>query len=371
MLVVDDDALNRTILAVALEQQGHTVLLAPDGGAALEVLASEQVDLVITDIEMPVMDGYALLERRHDDAKLREIPFIVISGVDDMASVVRCIERGAVDYLPKPFDAVLLQARISASLEQKRLRDSERALLETVSRQADELRDWNRELEGRVEEKVREVERLGKLQRFLAPQIADALMSGGEGVLESHRREVAVLFCDLRGFTPFSETAEPEDVMAVLRELHDAVGPLVFEHQGTLAQFTGDGMMVIFNDPVPCEDPARRAVALAVGMVASAARLTAQWQRRGHVLEMGAGVAFGFATCGRIGFEGRSEYTAIGTVVNLASRLCAAAKGGEVLVSERVYAMVEPVVEAAPAGDLALKGMSRPVAAYNVTGLRG
>ena len=370
ILVVDDDSLNRMILVMGLEGQGHIVLQAPDGGAALELLAKESVDLVITDIEMPVLDGYGLIERTRADARLRDTPFIVISGVDAMASIVRCIEMGAEDYLPKPFDPVLLKARVTASLEKKHLRDGERALIATISRQAEQLRTWNAELEQRVAEKVRENERLGALQRFVAPQIADALLSGGEDALTSHRREIATLFCDLRGFTPFSETAEPEDVMAVLRELHDAVVPLVFEHHGTLAQFTGDGMMVIFNDPVPCPDPALRAVTLAVEMAARCRELSAQWRRRGHVLEMGAGVAHGYATCGRIGAAGRFEYTAIGTVVNLASRLCAAAKGGEVLISERVYAMVEPHVDAAPAGDLELKGMSRPVQAWLVHGMR-
>ena len=368
VLVVDDDPLNRMMLTLGLEEQGHTVVQAEDGQAGLELLEREPFDLVITDIEMPRLDGHALLDRRREASRWSDTPFIVVSGVDEMESIVRCIQRGAEDYLPKPFDPVLLAARVGASLEKKRLRDSEHALLETVSRQAEELRAWNQRLEARVAEKVHEVERLGKLQRFVAPQLAEILMSDRDGILESHRREIAVLFCDLRGFTPFSETAEPEDVMDVLRELHEAVVPLVFAHEGTLAQFTGDGMMIIFNDPIACADPALRAVELGVKMIERAGELAEVWRKRGHLLEMGAGVAFGYATCGRIGYEGRFEYTAIGTVVNLASRLCGEARGGQLLVSERVRSAVETTHKVEEVGELALKGFGRAVPGYAVQG---
>jgi adenylate cyclase len=247
------------------------------------------------------------------------------------------------------------------------MRDREHALLETVSRQAEELLAWNQQLEARVEEKVQEVERLGKLQRFVAPQLAEILMSDRDGILESHRREIALLFCDLRGFTPFSETAEPEDVMAVLRELHEAVVPLVFVQAGTLAQFTGDGMMIIFNDPIVCTEPALRAVELGVSMIQRASELAEFWRKRGHLLEMGAGVALGYATCGRIGYEGRFEYTAIGTVVNLAARLCAEALGGQLLVSERVRGVIEATHRSESVADLVLKGSARPIRGYAVT----
>lgn len=368
VLVVDDDPLNRMMLTLGLEGQGHTVVQAEDGRAGLELLEQEPFDLVITDIEMPRLDGHALLDLRRDAARWSDTPFIVVSGVDAMESIVRCIQRGAEDYLPKPFDPVLLAARVGATLEKKRLRDSERALLATVSAQTEELRAWNEELEARVAEKVLEVERLGKLQRFVAPQLAEILMSDRDGILESHRREIAVLFCDLRGFTPFSETSEPEDVMAVLRELHEAVVPLVFAHEGTLAQFTGDGMMIIFNDPIPCADPAVRAVDLGVKMIERAGELAEVWRKRGHLLEMGAGVALGYATCGRIGYEGRFEYTAIGTVVNLAARLCGEARGGQLLVSERVAGIVEASHHVENVGELALRGFGRAVTGYSVAG---
>ncbi len=370
VLVVDDDPLNRMMLTMSLEAEGHIVLQAENGRAGLDLLASESIDIVLMDIEMPIMDGYAVLQARHEDAALSEIPFIVISGIDEMASVVRCIELGAEDYLPKPFDPILLRARFGACIEKKRLRDQEKELFATVAHQAQELREWNSLLEQRVDEKVREVERLRRLEGFLAPQIAQIIASGGEAALESHRREITVLFCDLRGFTSFAETAEPEDVSAVLREYHNAVGPLIFEFEGTLAHFTGDGMMVVFNDPLPCEEPAWRAVRLAVRMRDELRDLSAAWKRRGHELELGVGIAIGYATCGRIGFEGRFEYTAIGTVANLSSRLCAAAVGGQILVEQRIFNMVEEWVNAEPLGVMEFKGLSRSVPTYSLLGLR-
>ncbi len=356
VLVVDDDPLNRTLLSLSLTAAGHTVVETEHGRAAVEALGAKAVDLVLTDIEMPVMNGYELLEHRRGDARLLAIPFIVVSSVDEMSSIIRCITLGAEDYLPKPFDPVLLHARVGACLDKKRM--------------TDEIQRWNRELATRVDEKVREVERLNVLKRFVTPQIAEAIASGGEAVLRSHRREITVLFCDLRGFTSFSETAEPEEVMAVLREFHLAVGPMIFEHEGTIAQFTGDGMLVFFNDPVPLDDPAWNAVRLAVAMRDQTGELSRGWRRRGHELTLGIGIAVGFATCGEIGFPGRTEYTAIGTVVNLAARVCAIADGEQILVTNRVHAAVEERVEATALGDVEFKGLSRPVPTYEVVSLR-
>jgi adenylate cyclase len=367
VLVVDDDEANRNVLSRRLFRLGYRVVEAANGREALAVLAADSVDLVLLDVMMPELDGYQVLEQRRRSALLREIPVIMISALDQVESVVRCVELGADDYLAKPFDPVLLQARVGACLEKKRLRDGERALGETVSRQADELRAWNAELERRVEEKAREVERLSLIERFVPPQLAAVLQSGSAELLKSHRREITVLFADLRGFTPFAEQAEPEDVMTVLREFHNAVGPLIFEHEGTLAQFTGDGMMVFFNDPIPCPDPAARAVRLAVAMRESTASLSTRWRRRGHELALGVGIAIGHATCGEIGFEGRFEYTAIGTVTNLASRLCAEAAGGQVLVAGRIAHLLEGQVSCEHVGDLALKGIARPVPTFAVT----
>jgi class 3 adenylate cyclase len=366
VLVVDDDASNRDLLSRRVERLGYRTIQAENGREALVAMMAGGIDLVLLDIMMPVMDGYGVLERRREDAALRDIPVIMISALDQLESVVRCIEAGAEDYLPKPFDPVLLKARAKACIEQKRLRDEQKRLHATISGQADELRRWNEELEARVAEKAREVARLSLMERFVAPQLARAISEGGETILQSHRREIAALFCDLRGFTSFAETAEPEDVMGVLSELHDAVGPLIFEHEGTLAQFTGDGLMVFFNDPIPCTDPAWRAVQLGLGMQARTSALATGWRRRGHELALGVGLAMGHATCGQIGFQGRFEYTAIGTVINMAARLCGEARGGQVLASQRVMTLVQDRVVANPVGDLTLKGFSRPVPGYDI-----
>jgi adenylate cyclase len=356
VLVVDDDPLNRQLLSMSIGHLGHDVLEAGNGVDALEMLAANEVDVVLTDIEMPEMDGYGLLEHRSGDDRLRAIPFIVISGVDEMASIIRCIGLGAEDYLPKPFDPVLLHARLGASLDRKRM--------------TDELQQLNEHLAERVDEKVAEVERLNSLRRFVSPQLAEALAAGGEGILASHRREITAFFCDLRGFTAFSETAEPEEVMDVLREFHHAVGPMIFDHDGTIAQFTGDGLLVFFNDPVKLDDPAWNAVRLAVAMRDRTAELSAEWKRRGHDLELGIGIAVGYATCGEIGFEGRTEYTAIGTVVNLSARVCAIAAGGQILVTNKVMAAVDDRVESSPLGETEFKGLSRPVAIHEIITLR-
>ncbi len=356
ILVVDDDPLNRAMLSMSLGAEGHQVREAGNGLEAIAVLAEHAIDVVLTDIEMPEMDGYGLLAHRSGDDRLKTIPFIVISGVDEMDSIVACIKLGAEDYLPKPFDPVLLHARLGACLDRKRM--------------TDELLEWNTRLSERVEEKVREVERLNTLRRFVTPQLAEAIAAGGDSILASHRREITVLFCDLRGFTAFAETAEPEEVMAVLREFHHAIGPMIFDHGGTIAQFTGDGMLVFFNDPVPLDDPAWDAVRLAIAMRDRTDGLGQQWRRRGHELALGIGIAVGYATCGEIGFEGRTEYTAIGSVVNLAARVCAMAPGGRILVTHRVHAAVDDRVTASSLGDHDFKGFSRPASLYQIDGVR-
>lgn len=356
VLVVDDDPLNRAMLSMSLGTLGHDVVEAGNGREAIDALAENSIDVVLTDIEMPEMDGYGLLEHRAGDDQLRAIPFIVISGVDEMASIITCIKLGAEDYLPKPFDPVLLHARLGACLDKKRM--------------TDELQQWNALLAQRVDEKVAEVERLTSLRRFVSPQLAEALAAGGEEILASHRREITAFFCDLRGFTAFSETAEPEEVMDVLSEFHHAVGPMIFDHDGTIAQFTGDGMLVFFNDPVKLDDPAWNAVQLAVAMRDRTAELSTEWKRRGHDLELGIGIAVGYATCGEIGFDGRTEYTAIGTVVNLSARVCAIAAGGQILVTNKVFAAVEDRVDSIPMGDVEFKGLSRAVPIVEITTLR-
>jgi class 3 adenylate cyclase len=233
--------------------------------------------------------------------------------------------------------------------------------------QSEELRQLNQQLEQRVAAQVKEIERLGRLRRFLPPQVADLIISSGsEKELESHRREIAALFCDLRGFTGFSESSDPEDVMELLREYHEAIGRIIYAYGGTLERFAGDGVMAIFNDPVPVPNPALQAVKMALEMRGAISGLIERWQRLGHDLGFGIGIAHGYATLGTIGFEGRFDYAAIGTVSNVASRLCDEAQPGQILISPRVLLAVENSVTAEPAGDFALKGIRRPMTAYNV-----
>jgi class 3 adenylate cyclase len=310
------------------------------------------------------MNGYQVLEQLKSDHILRDIPVIVLSALDEIGSVVRCIELGAEDYLPKPFDPVLLRARIGACLEKKRLRDQEVRLRA-------ELEEWNKTLELRVQKQLEQLERLERLKRFFSPQLAELIVSGGaDDPLKTHRREVTVVFLDLRGFTAFAETSEPEEVMGVLREYHAAMGKLILEHEGTLERFTGDGMMVFFNDPVPVPNPAERAIRMALTMRERVKELSAKWRKLGYELDFGVGIAQGYATIGGIGFEGRWDYGAIGTVTNLASRLCGDAKPSQILVSQRLLGTVEELVEVEPVGELTLKGFHRPITAHNILRLK-
>ncbi|HEY7365088.1 MAG TPA: response regulator [Methylomirabilota bacterium] len=358
LLVVDDNEDNRYTLTRRLQREGYKdVVAAEDGRRALDLVRAQQFDLVLLDVMMPEINGYQVLEELKKDDALRHIPVIMISSLDELDSVIRCIELGAEDYLPKPFNATLLRARIGACLEKKRLHD--------------ELADWTRTLEQRVQEKVGEIERLGRLKRFFSPQLAELIVTGGaDDPLRTHRRQITVVFLDLRGFTAFAETSEPEEVMGVLREYHAAMGELILGHEGTLERFTGDGMMVFFNDPVQVPNAAERAVRMAVAMRERVGTLAAAWRKRGYELGLGVGVADGYATLGAIGFEGRWDYGAIGTVTNLAARLCGEAKGGQILVPARVLSAVEDLVDAEEIGPLALKGFSRSIPTFNIIGLK-
>jgi class 3 adenylate cyclase len=363
ILVVDDNADNRDMLARRLRRQGYEVLTADGGQAALDTLGRAPVDLLLLDVMMPDIDGYAVLQRVKSDPALRDVPVVMISALDEMDSVVRCIKLGADDYLGKPFDAVLLQARVGACLEKKRLHDQD-------ARHRRELAEWNRTLERRVADQVEQLERLGRLKRFFSPQLAELIVAGETAdPLATHRREITVVFLDLRGFTAFAETAEPEEVMAVLREYHAEMGRLILAHGGTLERFTGDGMMIFFNDPVEVPNPAERALRMAVAMRDVVAGLAARWRRRGWDLGLGVGIAQGYATIGAIGFEGRVDYGAIGTVTNLAARLCGEAAAGEILVSARVASELENVIDAEELGPVSLKGLARPVQVWRVRDL--
>ena len=358
LLVVDDNEDNRYTLTRRLTREGYANLTtANDGRQALELLRSKKFDLILLDIQMPEMTGYEVLEQLKADAELRHLPVIMISAVGDQESVVRCIELGAEDYLPKPFDATLLRARVGASLEKKALRD--------------EVRDWNRKLEERVEEQVAQLDRLGRLKGFFSPQIAELIVSGGgDELMKTHRREVVVVFTDLRGFTAFTDSCEPEEVMGVLGEFHRVMGPLIIGSEGTLSHFAGDGLMVLFNDPIQLDDPLAAAVNMAIRMQEALLPLRTAWKKRGYELDLGIGIAQGYATLGAIGFEGRWEYTCIGGVANLASRLCAEAKGGQILINQKTLSRIEDMLDAEPLGELTLKGLAQPVQMFNVAGLK-
>ena len=510
ILVVDDTAFNRQLLARLLRKIGHEPVEAENGREALDRLADPgepPVDVILLDIVMPVMDGYETLAALAADPALRHLPVIVISGVDELDSVVRCLEMGAADYLPKTVDPAILQARIASSLARKRLHDAEReavdrqaannevlaimsrsafdlqVVLDAVVRAAlrlchadygvayvldggayrvaasaggtPELDAWERDhpirpgrdsVVGRVAligeairiddvladreyeatpgqqvggyrtilgvpiqqdgaisgvlaltrnevrpfadaetalatgfaeqaaigiANVRLLETIerqrGQLARFLSPQVAHLVSSAeGEAMLAGHRREITAMFCDLRNFTTFSETAEPEEVLGFLRRYHATVGALVVELEGTLEHFAGDGIMVFFNDPELQDDHAARAVRLAVAIRERFAEISDEWRRRGHVLQVGMGIATGYATMGRIGFEGRYDYGGIGNAIILASRLSSEAVAGEILIAQRTFAAIDGRIAAEPAGERTLKGFSRPMPVYSV-----
>jgi class 3 adenylate cyclase len=317
---------------------------------------------VLLDILMPEMDGYEVCRRLRDDEATRFLPIVMITASGEQEKL-SAAEAGADDFVTKPFDHAELLARVRSLVRIKRYHD-------TIEAQAAELAAFNQQLEQRVREQVDELERLGRLRRFLSPQLADLVVSSGDSsFLESHRREITVVFCDLRGFTAFAETVEPEDVLHVLGQYHEALGDLVHRFEGTLERFTGDGLMVFFNDPLPCPDAPERAVKMAVAMRGRVAQLAEGWTRMGYDLDVGIGIAQGHATLGRIGFEGRSDYAAIGSVTNLASRLCEQAAPGQILISARVYAGSEHVVTAQSVGELSLRGFSKPTRIYDVAGL--
>ncbi len=361
ILVVDDVALNVKLLADLLGAKGYATCTASSGAEALAKLDSDRPDLVLLDVMMPGMSGYEVCAAIRADPKQAMLPIVLVTALDPAKERAKGLDAGADDFLTKPVSQAELLARVRSLLRIKSLYDE-------VLRQKLELAELNRTLEARVEHGVRELEKVGRLKRFFSPQLADLIVAGGaDDPMKSHRREITVVFLDLRGFTAFTETADPEDVMGVLGEYHAAVGRLVLLHEGTLERFSGDGIMVFFNDPLPVADPAARAARMALAIQAEVRELARGWARRGYDLTMGIGIAQGFATIGAIGFPGRIDYGAIGTVTNLAARLCGEARGDEILISQRVRSLVDGhgiAVEAA--GELALKGFHRPVPAYRV-----
>lgn len=363
LLVVDDVEKNVRLLADVLTAKGYRVTTAHSGEQALASIAADPPDLVLLDVMMPGISGYEVCRTLRADPRHAMLPVVLVTALDPAGERVKGLDAGADDFVSKPIGQAELLARVRSLLRIKSLYDE-------VQRQRSELAQWNGRLEQRVAEGVLQLERLSRLKRFFSPALVEAILSGGtDDPLKSHRREIVVVFLDLRGFTAFTETADPEEVMGVLREYHAAMGALIQAHEGTLERFTGDGIMVFFNDPQPVPDPAAQALRMALQMQHTMHELAARWQRRGYALELGIGVAMGYATIGSIGFEGRIDYGAIGTVTNLAARLCGEARGGEILAAARVVVALGESFVLEPAGEFVLKGLARPVGATRVLGL--
>ena len=364
ILIVDDNPTNVKVLQTRLAAEGYEVLTAADGEEGLAAARQHTPDLILLDVMMPKLDGFEVCRRLRADAAFPFTPIIMVTAMADSKDVIAGLEAGGDEYLTKPVDHAALAARVRSMLRIKRLHD-------TVETLAAEVKDWNASLERRVAEQVGELERVGRLRRFFSPQLAELIVKGGtDDPLKSHRREITVVFLDLRGFTAFAEVAEPEEVMTVLREYHQVTGKLILEYEGTLEHFTGDGITILFNDPLPIPNPAERAVRMALTIRERVGRMAQDWVKRGYELSLGIGIAQGFATIGAIGFEGRWDYSAIGTVTNLAARLCGEAPGDQILIAHHVYSGVEAIVEVEPQEVLTLKGFRRPVIAYRVRGLK-
>jgi len=365
ILVVDDTPNNVKLLADVLTVKGFSVTTATSGEEALAAVSANPPDLVLLDVMMPGLSGYDVCRQLRANAHTALLPVVLITALDPERERVKGIEAGADDFLSKPINQAELLARVRSLLRVKALQDE-------VRRQATMLQEWNTKLEERVASQVAELERLSRLKRFFSPNVADAILSSGEqSILSPHRREICYVFLDLRGFTAFTDSAEPEEVEFVLREYHAAMGPLVTRYEGTLDRFAGDGILIFFNDPLPIPDPGLRAAQMALAMQAGFADLRARWTRSGFDLDLGIGIAHGFATLGAFGFEGRQDYSAIGSVVNLAARLCDEARGGQIVIDRRTRAALGENAAVTPVGPLQLKGLAQPVNAFVLEALPG
>jgi class 3 adenylate cyclase/CheY-like chemotaxis protein len=367
ILIVDDNPANVEILQMRLMANNYDTLTATDGEMALAVAREQLPDLILLDIMMPKVDGLEVCRQLKNDDSLPFIPIIMVTARADSKDIILGLDAGSDEYLTKPVDHGALVARVKSMLRIKDLHDRVKSQATQLEEQAQQLKNWNTQLEERVEAQLKILQRTGRLKRFLSPQLAELIVSTDNNeLLKSHRQEITVVFCDLRGFTAFSELGEPEEVMGVLQDYHTAMGRLIFEFDGTLERFAGDGLMVFFNDPIPCDNPSEKAVKMAVSMRCTVTELNLDWQKSGYRLGFGIGIDKGYATLGKIGFEGRFDYAAIGTVTNTASRLCDAARPGQILISQKVLADVEDIVSAETIGDLSLKGLHRSIKAFNV-----
>jgi class 3 adenylate cyclase len=370
ILIADDNPEILDICRIRLAAHGYDILTASDGEEALTVAKENLPDLILLDIMMPELNGIEVCQRLRGDPALPFIPIILITAKSEPEDVVAGLEAGAEEYLTKPVDQTALVARAKSMLRIKELHDKSQEQSATLEAQTTELAELNQDLEKRVADQLVELERISHLKRFFSPQLAELIVSSGDNkFMESHRQEITVVFCDLRNFTEFSATAEPEEQLRVLREYHEVVGSLIFRYEATLEHFAGDGVMSFFNDPMPCPDPAASAVRMAIDMRDEVGGLLKKWGKRGFELGFGVGVALGYATLGQVGFEGQFHYMAIGSVANLASRLCDQAQNGQILITQRIYAEVEDLAQVEPIGELIFKGFHKPVPAFQVLGM--
>jgi class 3 adenylate cyclase/CheY-like chemotaxis protein len=364
ILIVDDTPTNVAIITGVLEDS-FAIKVATNGETAFEIAqAPDKPDLVLLDVEMPGMDGYEVCRLLKANPDTRDIPVIFLTARTDAADEQKGFEVGALDYIHKPFSAPIVLARVRTHLALQNA-------LHTVQQQTVKLGEWNAKLVERVNEQVRQLERLSELKRFFSPQLMEAILSGGvDNPLKSHRREITVVFLDLRNFTSFAESSEPEEVMRVLHEFHAEMGKLILDYEGTLERFTGDGMMIFFNDPVVISNPVERAVRMAAAMRERVNELSIGWRKHGYGLALGIGIAHGYATIGAIGYEGRLDYGAVGAVINLAARLCEEARDGQILINQKTLGECEQLVEVQSMGELQLKGFARPIPLFNITALK-
>ncbi len=392
ILVVDDTPANLALLAEVLRGE-YRVKLAPNGERALALVAADPPDLILLDVMMPGLDGYEVCARLKANPATRDVPVIFVTAMSEVENEEQGFALGAVDYIAKPVSPPIVRARVRTCLQLRQQASELRQLVDRLEEQAEEsekekvkrpraaasqedidpeeqaeeLRQWNLTLESRVNAEVKETERLTRLKRFFSPSVADLILEGRtEDIQTVRRREIVVAFLDIRGYTAFTETADPEDVMAILQAFHTEMGRLIMGYGATLERFGGDSIMVFFNDPLPMPDAALTACRMALEMQQSLVTLTRNWRRLGFDLSVAIGIAQGYATVGLIGFEGRRDYAAIGTVTNLAARLCSEGQGGQILLSQRVQAQVEGTLPTRGIGELTLKGFHRQVPVFEL-----
>lgn len=356
ILIVDDEPFNLDLLEQELADYDYVLERASDGVEALEKTASFAPDVILLDYMMPRMNGLEVVKQLRENPQHKGIPVILLTAKATQEDKVAGLDAGADDYVTKPFDSIELLARVRAMMRLKEMHD--------------QLEEWNKTLAEKVQQQVTEIERMARLKRYLSPQIAETILGEDQDLFRTHRREITIVFLDLRGFTAFSDQAEPEEVMELLRHYHGEMGKLIFTYEGTLERFMGDGIVVIFNDPILCEEHSQKAARMAIEMRDRIKDLRAAWRKKGYDLDLGVGFAAGYATLGTMGFEGRMDYGTVGNLPNLAARLCAEAKGGQILTDQKTMSRLEESFKAEPIDELNLKGISRPVSAFNIIGPR-